>query len=131
MAPGMLLWVLSFFFRRCQADASQPQLDDGLLRNYLNDTTWFGEVSGSGLLAAVTYRMAKSDPETFGSSYVKWAGALQTAVAAHVDSFTGIASPAVNPLGWGDRKPFTTGSPEGESFAVLLYAAFRDWKGCK
>ena len=109
----------------------QHQLEDGLLRNYLNDTTLFGEVSGSGMLAATAYRMAKSDPGTFGSKYEKWAGSLRAAVAAHIDNSTGIASPAVNPLGWGDRTPFTTGSPEGESFAVLLYAAFRDWKGCK
>ena len=102
-----------------------------MLRNYLNDTTWFGETSGTAILAATAYRMAKSDPKTFGSTYVKWAEARRGAVAAHIDRSTGIASPAVNPLGWGDRTPFTTGSPEGESFAVLLYAAYRDWKGCR
>ena len=80
------------------------------------------------MLTATTYRMAASDPRTFDRSYTKWAEARRAAVAAHVDNATGIASPAVNPLGWGDRTPFTTGSPEGQSFLVLLYAAYRDWK---
>ncbi|KXT02251.1 hypothetical protein AC578_5087 [Pseudocercospora eumusae] len=31
---------------------------DGLLRNYLNDTTWFGETSGTALMTAVVYRLA-------------------------------------------------------------------------
>jgi hypothetical protein len=37
--------------------------DGGLLRNYLNDNSWFGEVSGTALLTAVAYRMAVNDRE--------------------------------------------------------------------
>ena len=102
-------------------------MDDGLLRNYLNDTTWFGEISGTGVLAATVYRMAVLDPATYVPKYTKWADKLRIAVAAHVRD-DGIISPAVNPLGWGDREPFTTGSPEGQSFGTMLYAAYRDWK---
>lgn len=40
-----------------QGAMASPQ-DDGLLRNYLNDTTWFGETSGTALLTATVYRMA-------------------------------------------------------------------------
>lgn len=36
--------------------------DNGLLRNYLNDGTYFGEISGTALLSAVAYRMAVNDP---------------------------------------------------------------------
>lgn len=36
----------------------------------------------------------------------------------------GIVAPAVNPLGWGDTTPDTSGSPEGQAFAVLLHAAY-------
>lgn len=56
---------------------------------------------------------------------MQWADENRRAIAAHVDE-SGIASPAVNPLGWGDRKPYTKGSPEGESFLVMLYASWRD-----
>ena len=96
-----------------------------LLRNYLNDESWFGETSGTALLASVVYRMAVLAPETFGKDYISWADDSRKAVAKHVES-NGTLSPAVNPLGWGDRKPYTAGSPEGQSFGVLLYAAYRD-----
>ncbi|KAJ7437422.1 hypothetical protein FB451DRAFT_1451717 [Mycena latifolia] len=116
-------------------------LDGGLLRNYLNDTTTghgFGEISGSSMLAAVAYRMAVLAPSAFPvSTYVAWAdtiraelGANDAAGSPHVTA-DGIVTPAVNPLGWGDTAPWTTGSPEGNNFVVLLYAAWRDciWAG--
>ncbi|KAI3615445.1 hypothetical protein WG66_011933 [Moniliophthora roreri] len=101
--------------------------DNGLLRNYLDDTTWFGEISGSSLIAAVVYRMAVLQPKVFGyHPYLEWADATrETLGEGHVTS-EGIARPAVNPLGWGDREPFVTGSPEGQNFVVLMYAAWRD-----
>jgi rhamnogalacturonyl hydrolase YesR len=36
--------------------------DNGMLRNYLNDGSWFGEISGTALLTAIAYRMAVNDP---------------------------------------------------------------------
>ncbi|CAA7268314.1 unnamed protein product [Cyclocybe aegerita] len=109
---------------------------DGLLRNYWNDRNTqghgFGEISGSSLLAAVVYRMAVLQPEVFTASYVQWADDLRTTLAGndangnpHITS-TGIATPAVNPLGWLDTRPFTKGSPEGNAFVVLMYAGWRD-----
>ena len=71
--------------------------------------------------------MAVLDPTIFDSTYTDWADARREAVAAHVDNATGIISPAVNPLNWYDTTPYTAGSPEGESFGVFLYAAYRDW----
>lgn len=38
------------------------ETDNGLLRNYLNDATWFGETSGTALLSAAAYRMAVNNP---------------------------------------------------------------------
>lgn len=116
--------------------AIQSPADGGLLRNYLNDTTGdghgFGEISGSSMLAAVAYRMAVLAPETIGHEYVKWAddirkvlGGTDALGAPHVTA-NGTVTPAVNPLGWSDTKPFTAGSPEGNNFVVLLYAAWRD-----
>lgn len=45
-----------------QGAMSSPK-DDGLLRNYLNDTTWFGETSGTALLKATVYRVAVMQEE--------------------------------------------------------------------
>jgi len=42
-------------------------LDNGLLLNYLNDASWFGEISGTALLSACAYRMAINDPIMFSS----------------------------------------------------------------
>ncbi|KAJ7122819.1 hypothetical protein C8R44DRAFT_784628 [Mycena epipterygia] len=104
-------------------------MEDRLLRNYLNDTSGdghgFGEISGSTMLAAVAYRMAVLRPSNFGHKYISWADGIRTTMALHITS-TGIATPAVNPLNWGDTTPFTAGSPEGNNFVVLMYAAWRD-----
>ncbi|KAF2869521.1 hypothetical protein BDV95DRAFT_498199 [Massariosphaeria phaeospora] len=104
--------------------------DDGsvLLRNYVNDTTWFGEVSGTALIAATVLRMAVLMPDMFGAEYTEWAVRKKDVVDGRIDGKTGIVAPAVNPLNWKDRTPFTSGSPEGQAFVILLHAAYRDWK---
>lgn len=99
--------------------------DDGLLHNYLNKDDWFGEVSGTALLTAVAYRMAVNDAAKFPQKYIDWADTNRKNLARHVRS-DGVASPAVNPLGWTDRNKFTTGSPEGQAFMVFLYTSYRD-----
>lgn len=40
-------------------------LDGGLLRNYLDDSSWFGEISGTSVLSAVAYRIAVNDSNMF------------------------------------------------------------------
>ncbi|KAH7871612.1 uncharacterized protein C8R40DRAFT_1054219 [Lentinula edodes] len=109
---------------------------DGLLRNYLNDTSsdglGFGDISSSSLIASVAYRMAALQPQTFGSTYIQWAEGIRTTLGGndsagnpHVTS-NGTVTPAVNPLNWYDTTPYTAGSPEGNNFVVLLYTAWRD-----
>ncbi|KAE9398850.1 family 88 glycosyl hydrolase [Gymnopus androsaceus JB14] len=111
-------------------------MDGGLLRNYLNDTSGdglgYGETSGSSLLASVAYRMATLQPQTFGSKYVQWADDIRITLGGndadgnpHVTS-NGTVTPSVNPLDWTDTTPYTAGSPEGQNFVVLMYAAWRD-----
>ncbi|THU84762.1 hypothetical protein K435DRAFT_869944 [Dendrothele bispora CBS 962.96] len=103
-------------------------MDNGLLRNYL-DNTWdthgFGEISGSCLIASVVYRMAVLQPDTFNASYISWADSIRGNMASHVTA-EGIATPAVNPLAWTDTNPWTSGSPEGQAFVVLMYSGWRD-----
>lgn len=101
----------------------------GLLRNYLNDTTWWGEVSGTSILAATALRMARLEPHVFGDEYVEWAKGKMTVVDTKINQQDGIVSPAIDPLDWHNREPYTQGSPEGQSFVGLMHAAWRDLKG--
>ncbi|KAK4077877.1 CAZyme family GH105 [Trichoderma aggressivum f. europaeum] len=105
--------------------AIQSSKDSGLLRNYLNDGSWFGEVSGTAVLSAVAYRMAVNDPAMFPQSYITWADSNRKSLAQKQNS-GGLFSPAVNPYNWHDRTKYTAGSPEGQAFAVYLYTAYRD-----
>ncbi|KAJ7688355.1 family 88 glycosyl hydrolase [Mycena rosella] len=109
--------------------AMRFSMDGGILRNYLDDTSddgpGFGEISGSSMLAAVAYRMAVLRPFDFGQRYILWADKIRSTMALHITS-DGTATPAVNPFDAGDTTPLTTGSPEGQNFIVLMYAAWRD-----
>ncbi|KAJ7187939.1 hypothetical protein C8R46DRAFT_874772, partial [Mycena filopes] len=116
--------------------ARAAPMDSGLLRNYLNDTATghgFGEISGSALIAAVAYRMVVLAPKAFPAhTYLPFADGIRVTLSGndtlgnpHITS-NGTATPAVNPLAWLDIVPWTAGSPEGNNFVVLLYAAWRD-----
>ncbi|GAP85164.1 putative six-hairpin glycosidase-like protein [Rosellinia necatrix] len=108
-------------------DAAEPA--EPLLRNYLDDATWFGELSGTALLAATAYHMAALEPAAF-AGYVAWADAKRAEVLRRIGD-DGLLSPVINPLDWNDRTPGTA-SPEAQSFAVLMFAAHRDFydKSC-
>ncbi|UKZ79110.1 hypothetical protein TrVFT333_006860 [Trichoderma virens FT-333] len=110
--------------------AIQSSLDGGLLRNYLNDASWFGEISGTAAITAVAYRMAVNDPSMFPQSYITWADSNRMALAKKQSS-TGLFSPAVDPYNWHDKTQYTTGSPEGQAFTVLLYTAYKDCVNAK
>jgi len=76
--------------------------------------------------------MAILQPHTFGKRYIKWADGIRHVLGEndaqgnpHITNL-GIATPAVNPLDWNDIIPLTTGSPEGQAFVSLMYAAWRD-----
>lgn len=106
-------------------DDAEP--DEPLLRNYLNDTTWFAELSGTTLLAATAYRAVQVEPIRFGQEYATWADEKREAVTAMIGD-DGLLAPVVNPLNWNDRTPATK-SPEAQSFAILMFSAYRDFKG--
>ncbi|KAF9258006.1 Six-hairpin glycosidase [Marasmius fiardii PR-910] len=126
---------LTFWIKEIIDGALASPPDDGLLRNYLNDTETahgFGEISGTSMIASVVYRMTVLDPGTFGEKYISWADDAMKTIAGkdaagvpHV-SRNGAVTPAVNPLGWQDTEPWTSGSPEGNNFVVLMYVAWRD-----
>jgi hypothetical protein len=101
--------------------------DSGLLRNRLNDETWFGEAAGTSMLAATVFRMAVLEPRTFGESYTQWAVRKMEVVSRCVDTETGIVGPVVNPTKDEHRAPLDGISPEAQAFVVLMFAAWRDW----
>lgn len=105
-------------------DSAEP--DQLLLRNYLNDTTWFAELAGTTLLAATAYRAAQLESAIFGEKYTDWADEKREAVTTMIGS-DGLLAPVVNPLNWNDRTPATK-SPEAQSFAILLFSAYRDFQ---
>ncbi|KAG6910743.1 hypothetical protein DXG01_008275 [Tephrocybe rancida] len=118
-------------------DAGDASYDGGLVRNYFNNPTIFGDISGSSLFAATVYRLVVLRPGVFGGKYVAWAEGIRKTLGSsfvdangttltYVDANNGTARPAVNPLGWSDLNPWMAGSPEGQSFVVMLYAAWRD-----
>lgn len=118
--------------------AGSAAYDGKLVRNYYNNPDIFGETSGSSLMAATVYRLAVLVPHEFGNDkYIQWAEDIRMVLGSsfvtadgttleHVDRDNGTVRPAVNPLDWGDVNSWMTGSPEGQSFAVLLYASWRD-----
>jgi hypothetical protein len=59
-----------------------------------------------------------------------WAGKKLEVVDKGINATTWIVAPAINPLNWHET-PFVTGSPEGQSFVVLMQTAYRDWKAKK
>jgi hypothetical protein len=84
-----------------------------------------GETLGTALLAAVVYRVTVLDPTTFSSSYIEWEDTSLTAISNHINEAS-IVSPAVNPYNYSSQVPYTEGSPEGQAFVLMLYAAHRD-----
>lgn len=97
----------------------------GLLRNYLGDHDWFGETSGTALIAATVYRMAVLHQSAFASDrYLRWADRKRDAVFSRVGD-DGYAWPAVNPLDHRSREPVKESS-EGQSCLLILSSAWRD-----
>ncbi|KAI1818000.1 hypothetical protein GGS20DRAFT_426833 [Poronia punctata] len=122
---GLVNAVQSILDAAIARDEAEP--DEPLLRNYINDPDWFGELSGTTLLTATAYRMAMLEPDTFGDKYTIWADEKRGEILERIGD-DGLLSPVVNPLDWHDREP-SLASPEAQSFAVLMFAAYRDFAG--
>ena len=99
----------------------------GLLKNYLDDDTWLSETAGTTLLTAAAYRavMFKGQSITGRDRVLRWADQKRRALVKHVDE-DGVARPVVDSLEHNQREPFEGINPEGESFLLLLGAAWRD-----
>nr|XP_031861582.1 uncharacterized protein CI109_002811 [Kwoniella shandongensis]KAA5528654.1 hypothetical protein CI109_002811 [Kwoniella shandongensis] len=108
-------WITEIF------DASQGYITkDGLFHNYMTDTSSFEESSATALYAATGLRLSTLN---ITNNYVNTSLNLLAAVSSRVNS-TGFLTQVVNPNDFtkqGDH------SPEGQSFVVLAYAAYKEW----
>ena len=98
-----------------------------LLCNYLDDDGWFGDIAGTALLGAVAYRMMVLVPRDFGGRYAVFAESCWEAIVPCTNPATGIVAPTANQENWKSHTPSLNGSSEGQSFAVMLFAARRDY----
>lgn len=101
--------------------ASERKAKDGLVHNYIDNTTTFEDTAGSTLLAAAAYRMANLG---LSDAHVGFANQIHSTVAARYINSTGYLTHAVDPLDFG--KMGTT-SPEGQAFVLLMQAGYREY----
>ncbi|KPI37088.1 uncharacterized protein AB675_3704 [Cyphellophora attinorum] len=106
--------------------------DSDLLKNYLDgpgsaSSAWaFGDAAGTALVTSAVYRLATLLPEVFAKpEYMTWADRNLFAVAKHVHQ-DGRVGPVAQINGVPSTKAVDTTS-EGQSMALLLYAARRDF----
>ncbi|KZV68038.1 Six-hairpin glycosidase [Peniophora sp. CONT] len=98
------------------------QHSNGTLYNYIDvsapDT--FPDSAGTALIAAATYRLAKY---TGDSKFISKAELAYACVSKSIISTTGILKNVVDPETFSGPLPQGTGSPEAESFVLILEAA--------
>jgi hypothetical protein len=106
--------------------------DTGLLKNYLDgeggeSAAWaFGDTAGTSLVTSAVYRLAVLQPEVFmKAQYISWANRNLQAVAEHVYA-NGRVGPVAQINGV-PAKDAMSSTSEGQSMALLLYAARRDF----
>lgn len=103
------------------------QQKDGTLLNTIDaaPSDSFRDLSSTALIAATTYRWAA---HTGNTTHIPNANAAMQAVIAGVDS-KGWMNPVVDPYSFDKVLDVNTtpGSPEGQSFVLLLTAAWRDF----
>ncbi|KAF2032371.1 hypothetical protein EK21DRAFT_99014 [Setomelanomma holmii] len=103
-----------------------PEGRSGLLRNYISNASTLLEAAGTAMTMVNVYRIAVLAPNVFArSQYLAWAGARRADVVKAVGPNSTLC-PAINPYKYTETSPYDNTSPEAQSFAVLLYATYRD-----
>lgn len=102
--------------------ASQRASKDGLLHNYIDNSSSFEDTAGSALMGSAALRLS-----TLGlnNDYVTFGEQIHSTIGARYLNSSGYLTHAVDPIVWdqqGDE------SPEGQAFVVLLQAAYDDYR---
>jgi len=100
--------------------------ENGLLRNYFKDTSYFGEKAGTAAIASAIFRMAVLKRATLSDEEIAWTEKM-VGIVYRMWRKTALLHRVVNPLTSRDRNP-QFGSAEGQAFALYLLAAHRDWR---
>lgn len=101
--------------------AKSRKAKDGLVHNYIDNSSTFEDTAGSTLLAAASYRLATLNLST---AHVDFANQIHSTVAARYINSSGYLTHAVDPLDFGRQG---TSSPEGQAFVLLMQAGYRDY----
>ncbi|CDO68725.1 hypothetical protein BN946_scf184652.g52 [Trametes cinnabarina] len=99
------------------------QHTNGTLFNYIDESDSFADSSSTALLAAVTYRLASL---TGDNSHISAANKAYSLIKSSVDS-NGWLRNTVDPETFDTPSQPGSHSPEGQSFVLLLQAAYRDY----
>jgi rhamnogalacturonyl hydrolase YesR len=104
-----------------QASSSRVT-EAGLVRNYIDQKSSFPETSASSLLAYSAFRLS-----TMGvtSDYTGFANQIHSTVFGNHIASNGTLTGAVDPLSFAEQG---TGSPEGQSFVLLMQAAYQEFR---
>lgn len=119
VSDSILVSSATLVHRSCRL-LPRLQTTTGLLPNYLGEDT-FSEAASTALMASVSYRMGQLGLDT---STIANAHAARKAVFGAVDPATGWLTSVVNPRDWSAQGEE---SAEGQSFTLLLAAAYRDY----
>ncbi|ODN76408.1 hypothetical protein L198_08092 [Cryptococcus wingfieldii CBS 7118] len=103
--------------------ATTPYItSNGILRNYITDNSSFEDTSASALYAAVGLRLSTLN---ISSTHLNTSLTLLSSASSYVNS-SGFLTQTVNPLDF-SHQATDSGSPEGQAFVVMAYAAHKDW----
>lgn len=102
--------------------SSQRAAKDGLLHNYIDNSSSFEDTAGSALMASAALRLS-----TLGlnSDYVTFGEQIHSTIAARYLNSSGYLTNAVDPINWSEQG---TESPEGQAFVVLMQAAYDEYR---
>jgi rhamnogalacturonyl hydrolase YesR len=103
--------------------AKSRTTSSGLVRNYMTTQSSFIDTAASSLLAYSAFRLSTMG---FTNDHVGFANQIHSTVVGSHIAENGTLTEAVDPLVW-DRQGYN-GSPEGQSFVLLMQAAYGDYR---
>lgn len=89
------------------------------LCNYLEDSSYYGDVAGAALIAAAIFRLAVLVPDLCEKCYIDFAKDRWVEVHAYIENRNGNVGPTPKCGTTVDRSPSLVGSSEEHCFVVI------------
>lgn len=112
---------LQYWVEEILSASRDRKANNGLLHNYIDNSSTFTDTASSSLMASAALRLATMG---LNDDYVEFAEQIHSTVAANHINSTGYLTGAVNPLDFGVQG---TESPEGQAFVVLMQSAYKEY----